>query len=233
MVMAFVQGVAGFGFALLAVPFFALVLPVKEAVVLSTLVGTANSCFQVVALRRNIDVVRAQRYLIGSLLGAPLGFALYQRSSTIVLRAIVGIAVVLGTVMVVRAPRHTSARPRLDWGMALVSGVLLTSTSTNGPPLVVALRAQGVQPDSFRATLAVVFAVTGAAATMGFAVAGNIDHETAWLSAWALPSLLIGASTGQRARVFVAGAMFTWLVALILMVGAASSIAPAILHLAG
>jgi len=224
--VAFAQGVAGFGFALLAVPALAVLLPVKEAVVLSTLVGAANSSYQAALLRTSIDRIRARRYLWGSLAGAPIGFALFRLASPDVLRAVVGIAVLGGTVVVARAASGEGVRPVLDRSMGFVSGVLLTSTSTNGPPLVLALRAQGVPTDVFRATLAMVFAVTGVAASCAFALAGSVDARVAAFAAAALPAVAVGARLGFRFRDRVGGTAFSRLVVALLVAGALGSVAP-------
>lgn len=231
--VAFAQGVAGFGFALLAVPALAVLLPVKEAVVLSTLVGTANSGYQAALLRTSIDGIRARRYLWGSLAGAPIGFALFHLASPDVLRAIVGIAVLGGTVVVTRTRSGTGMRPVLDRSMGVVSGILLTSTSTNGPPLVLALRAQGVPTDVFRATLALVFAATGGAASCVFAVTGSVEARVAAISAAALPAVAVGARLGFRFRDRVGGAAFSRLVVALLVAGALGSVAPLAASLVG
>jgi uncharacterized membrane protein YfcA len=226
MAVAFAQGVAGFGFALLAVPALAVLLPVKEAVVLSTIIGAANSSYQAVLLRTSIDGVRVRRYLWGSLAGSPMGFAVFRLASPDVLRAVVGMAVLGGTVVVARVASGEGHRPVLDRSMAFVSGVLLTSTSTNGPPLVLALRAQGVPTDVFRATLALVFAVTGVAASCAFAIAGSVDVRVAALAAAALPAVAVGARLGFGCRDRVGGAAFSRLVIALLVAGALGSVAP-------
>lgn len=228
--VAVVQGVAGFGFALLAVPAFAFLLPVKDAVVLSTVLGAVNSSVQAVQLRRSIDRIRARRYLIGSFVGAPAGFVVYLTAPPDGLRAIVGAAVLGGTLVMVRTTDGDTARPWLDRSMAFTSGVLLTSTSTNGPPLVLALRAQRVPADAFRATLAVVFALTGAAACLAFALAGQVGAGTLSLAAASTPAVAIGARLGHRARGRVGGATFSRLVVGLLIAGAVSGIAPVVLR---
>lgn len=233
MAVAFAQGVAGFGFALLAVPAFACFIPVKEAVVLSTIVGAANSGYQAVLLRSSIDWIRARRYLAGSFMGAPLGLAVFLVASPDLLRAVVGVAVLVGTAFIMKGATTGPHQPRLDGAMSFVSGVLLTSTSTNGPPLVLALRAQGVVPDVFRATLASVFAVTGAAASLAFAFAGDVGHRSVALAVAALPAVAAGARLGYRTRTRVEGPAFTGIVVALLVAGAVSSIAPLVIRAVG
>ena len=155
-----------------------------------------------------------------------MGFAVFRLASPDVLRAVVGMAVLGGTVVVARVASGEGQRPVLDRSMAFVSGVLLTSTSTNGPPLVLALRAQGVPTDVFRATLALVFAVTGVAASCAFAIAGSVDVRVAALAAAALPAVAVGARLGFKCRDRVGSAAFTRLVIALLVAGALGSVAP-------
>jgi len=52
-----VQSVAGFGFALLAVPLMVVVIDLQSAVIVSSFVGTLSNLLQSWQLRRNIDAM--------------------------------------------------------------------------------------------------------------------------------------------------------------------------------
>jgi uncharacterized protein len=54
-----------------------------------------------------------------------------------------------------RAGRERHAPP--SWAVGLTSGVLTTSISVSGPPVVLWLEARGAGPEEFRATLAASF----------------------------------------------------------------------------
>ncbi|MBU6215267.1 MAG: TSUP family transporter, partial [Acidobacteria bacterium] len=82
----------------------------------------------------------------------------------------------------------------------LVSGVLNTATSTNGPPLVFVLQARKVAPDVFRATLNTVFVFSGLYAAVIFALRGKISFDEVALSAASVPFLIVGSFVGVLIR---------------------------------
>ena len=175
---ALLQAISGFGFALLSVPLFALRIDVHEAVVLSSCIGTISSGWQTLFLRKNVDAVSAKRYIGWSLVGIPAGFALFVALSDQVLRIIVGVAVLFGT-LVVAFGKEVKVSRAWERALGVLSGALLIATSTNGPPIVLAMQAQRMPMHVFRATLARIFSVTGVISVVLFLVAGEIDHQIA------------------------------------------------------
>ena len=65
----------------------------------------------------------------------------------------------------------------LGEGAGFVSGVLNTSLSTNGPPIVFALQARHLPPDRFRGTINVVFACCNILGTTLFIAAGKVGPD--------------------------------------------------------
>jgi uncharacterized membrane protein YfcA len=84
--------------------------------------------------------------------------------------------------------------------MGVISGFLLTSTSTNGPPLVFALQARKSEPQVFRATLNMIFLISGVYGLALFAAFGEIAISDLWLAAAVLPSMMFGVSIGRFIR---------------------------------
>jgi hypothetical protein len=58
-----------------------------------------------------------------------------------------------------------------------VSGTLATSVGTNGPPMVIAFQAVGLEPKAFRATLQACFVGQGSVALALFWSRGLIVHD--------------------------------------------------------
>lgn len=152
-VTAFIQAITGFGFALLAVPILALRVSVHEAVVLSACMGTLNSGWQSVNLGRFANSVLVRRYIVASLVGIPIGYSAFVFLSEQLLRILVGVAVLAGT-LIVATMGNRQVGVRTQRALGVVSGALLIATSTNGPPIVLALQAQGMPKQEFRGTLA-------------------------------------------------------------------------------
>ncbi|MEY2400464.1 MAG: hypothetical protein QOJ08_575, partial [Ilumatobacteraceae bacterium] len=139
---AFMQIVAGFGFALLSVPLMTLAIEPKLAVVVSTLIGTFVTTWQAYKERARADKVLLRRMVTGAYVGMPLGLLVYLSVDDNMLRILLGLAVLIAVVLLALRVNLHHVGPRLDYGAGFLSGVLATSLSTNGPPLVFVLQAR-------------------------------------------------------------------------------------------
>ena len=128
-VAAFMQIVAGFGFALLSVPLMTLAIEPKVAVVVSSLTGVFVTSWQAYKDRALADKVLVKRMTIGSYVGMPLGLLVFIMVDDNVLRFLLGIAVLVAAVLLAFRVNLHHFGPRLDYGTGFVSGVLATSLS--------------------------------------------------------------------------------------------------------
>jgi uncharacterized protein len=204
---AAVQAITGFGYALVAVPLLTVIVDPPTAVVGSALAGLWLSV--VVTARERMHVRwRPALTLVGtSVLGMPIGLVLLAVLSDRALRLLIAAVVLLCTVQVwraVRLPEH----PAVVVGAGLVSGVLSTSTGTNGPPLVAAFQAMGYDPRNFRATLAAVFVGSGVLGIAGFAAAGQITRPVVLLALVGAPAAAVGWFAGNTLFVRIDGTRF-------------------------
>jgi uncharacterized membrane protein YfcA len=221
---AFVQSVVGFGFALLAVPLLIQVIELQPAVILASLIGTSNNIFQFKDLRKDQDTVQVKRFLYASFLGAPAGLAVFIYANQDALKIILGCGVLFGVLLLARGSDLSETHIGLDWAMGIVSGILLTSTSTNGPPLVFALQARRSSPEVFRATLNMIFLVSGLYGIALFAIFGEIAITDLTLATAVLPVMVVGVLIGRVARRRIDPLRFRNAVLLLLSFGALSSI---------
>jgi uncharacterized protein len=227
-VAAFMQIVAGFGFALLSVPLMTLAIEPKVAVVISSLTSIFVTTWQAYKDRALADKVLVKRMTIGSYLGMPLGLLVFILVDDNVLRFMLGIAVlVIAVLLALRINMHHFG-PRLDYGTGFVSGVLATSLSTNGPPLVFALQARQLSAASFRATISTIFALSNIGGLTLFVVSGKITREGIIGSAITIPAMFLGQLLGFPVRKHVHGERFRWLVLVLLVAVAISAIVNAI-----
>ena len=79
-----------------------------------------------------------------------------------------------------------------------VSGTLSTSVGTNGPPMVIAFQAVGLEPKPFRATLQACFVGQGSIALALFWSRGLIVHDVGTAFLIGAPAAVIGALLGDR-----------------------------------
>lgn len=223
-VAAFAQSLSGFGFALIAVPLMTSVLEPKVAVVVATMVGAVSTVVQAWTDRRHAVREVWSRLTIAAFLGMPVGAALFLVVSAGALRLMVGVAVLTAAAVLVRGFRLDQPSGRLDWAMGALSGVLSTSTSTNGPPLVFVLQARGMDPAEFRATINTVFALSNVGAIAFFVGTGKVNAEGLVGFAVAIPSMLLAMRLGYAVRPHVEGERFRRLVLTLLTLAGVSAI---------
>jgi uncharacterized protein len=227
-VAAFMQIVAGFGFALLAVPLMTLAIEPKIAVVVSTLTGIFVTSWQAYKDRALADRVLVKRMTIGAYVGMPLGLLVFISVDDNVLRFMLGVAVLIAVVLLAMRVNLHHVGPRLDYGSGFISGVLATSLSTNGPPLVFVLQARQLSAVTFRATISTVFALSNIGGLALFIASGKITRDGIVAAAVTVPAMFVGQLLGFPIRKHIHGERFRWLVLLLLVAAAISAIVNAI-----
>lgn len=194
-----VQGIVGFGFALLVAPATAALVDPRGAVVVVTVLGSIIPAGMAWTNRARIVREPATRISVGVILGTPLGLVLLLRLPTRGLKLSIAIAVLASVVVIWRGAGLSIGR-RAEVGIGVISGALATSTGTNGPPVVLALQARRLDPDAFRATSAVCIVIADAITVALLAVTGQLHLRLLALCAFGVPAVLVGWWVGFRVR---------------------------------
>lgn len=229
-VAAFAQSLAGFGFGLLSVPMMALVVAPRDAIVVSVLVASVSTTTQAIADRRFTEWKTVRRLSILSYAGMPFGLILFNVVSEQVLRFGLGVVVLVATVLIVRQFQIPHDARGYDWILGFISGVLNTSTSTNGPPLVFLMKSRAMDASTFRATLNTIFSIANIGALILFFGSGKMNHNNLVGALVALPSLAIALRIGYAMRRHVREEAFTSLVAALMMLSGVSALIAAFTH---
>jgi uncharacterized membrane protein YfcA len=218
------QTVAGFGFALIAVPLFVTVLDVRDAVALTTLVGITNNAIVTRTAWRHVPWPTVFPMLGGAMLGMPLGLAVLLLAPQDALRLGVGAATVAMTAAMAAGLRFGSRSLVSEAGIGLLSGILNTSTGMNGPPVVLYMQGRDHPPGEFRGGLAVFFFVCNFVTLAIFAASGVISSHALTLAAAAMPVLAVGSLVGHAALRRIDPAHFGRLVFGLLLASALAAI---------
>ncbi len=221
---AIVHSISGFGFALMSVPLMVLVIDLRLAVVVATLIGTVSSTSQAWLLQSDRDDVLTKRFIASTCVGAPLGLVAFIFVPQNPLKVLLGVGVLFGVVVLAWGVDLRATHHSFDWIMGALSGVLLMATSTNGPPLVFTLQARHVEAKTFRATLNTVFAFSGYLAVVLYAISGKISAQSLLLAVGVAPLLLCGLAIGTRVRAHIEPDRFRMLILVLLTASGASSI---------
>lgn len=191
------QAATGFGYALIAVPIFALAVDTRTAVVATTALGfflTAGTGYRE---RAHIQVGTARRVFLASLVGMPLGLVLLARLDGRWLALLIAVTV-LGLVVLIWRRVSLPRGLGVERGAGLASGVLLTATGMNGPPVALALQAQAYPAREFRATMQGIFVGQDLLAVIAFAVLGFVNLEVAAVVLGGLAGIPVGWLVGDR-----------------------------------
>lgn len=232
LVAATAQTLVGFGFALVAVPFFVVTLDVKDAIVVTTLLGMVNSGMLGWQSRSHVPWPTVLWMLIGSLVGMPIGLAVLILAPEDALRIAVGVSTIVMAGVLASGVEFGSASISSELGVGLVSGILNTSTSMNGPPVVLYLQSLHQPPRAFRAALAVFFLTVSAMSLVAFFVTGVVTAYAVGLAALALPAVAAGSVAGHALFGRTKPALFRRLVFALLILAACSAIVSAVARLA-
>lgn len=193
-----VQGILGFASALLAVPLALLFLP-KETVVSSMfMMGLTLNGFLSVRIRAPISYRPVLILFLASLLGMPVGVWILRAIPLSAMQVLVGCLVLLFTVLLqwrrVKVPQN-----HLFTGLAgFFSGLLNTSTSMSGPPVILLVAGQGLPKDQFRRTLVSFFFVSGLVAALMLVLSGVMTPQRVSYGVVAIPFAFLGGFVGDR-----------------------------------
>ncbi len=233
LVAGFVQSAAGFGFALLAVPLLSLTVPPQTAVVVVFLHGTGSSILIAAHRRADVDRVEAARLSVGAVVAMPLGALILVTASTGALRLTLGIVTCSAAVYMLlpstRRRQDLIVRPWTTYAVGAVSGVLNTSLATNGPPLVVYLRARGLAVGAFRATISVVFIISSVAGLAILIATGAVHAVAVHYYVLTLVPALVGWAVGSAAASRLRHHQFVRMVDFLLLVSGMLAITKAII----
>jgi uncharacterized membrane protein YfcA len=196
---ALVQGVMGFGGALIAMPLLAAVLGIKTAVPAFALIGAVTTLFNTLRLRRHATPRDLVRLALPAMAGIPLGiWLLAQVDSVVVTRALGAILMAYAGFSLLGIAMPALRHPAWAWGIGFTSGVLTGAYNTGGPPVVVYAAAQRWSADRFRANLQTYFLLSGILVVVLHGASGHLTHDVWRYALVALPALLLGQFVGAR-----------------------------------
>ncbi len=222
-IAAVLQSISGFGFSLLAMPLLSIFVDIQDAVVIATLCGIFTNA---VHLRKDFQLVErsiARRISLSALIGMPLGVVVLSVFSATQMRAIIGAVIVVLVSFMMRNFILKTENTNVDIVLGAFSGLLATSVSTNGPPLVFLLQSKQLDPWRLRATLAYVFTISGCASFIVLMIAGKGSIEAFQYAMLSLPAMYLGTVVGRKARLRVTQEAFKRLMYVLLLATAVST----------
>jgi uncharacterized membrane protein YfcA len=193
-----VQGLTGFGSALVMVPILVNFMPPRMVVPLSLLSGTVINLILALRERRHLQGKMVATLLIPALIGLPLGTLLLLFAEGNLIRIVIGVIIITSALLLVAGFRFDIRREiHALIPAGFLSGLLNSSVSMSGPPLILLFQNQRMPKDLFRANLVTYFLAVNLFTIPAFMIAGLFDERIIAVWAAVIPSIVIGISLGS------------------------------------
>lgn len=219
-VAAAFRGIAGVGFSLIFAPLALLIIDARSTVILSLFSSAVSCLFLMPVIWRQVDKQLITPLVLFSLIGSPLGVAVYYGVETYVLKIFISVIVIAVSVLLLTGKKWSVKNGK--WDMILVglgSGILGTSTSLSGPVVILYLINKGVEKESFRASTTAYFFVTALPSmVMLFLADGKIPWVQLFDGLKLIPAMLAGLIAGTAVFKLVSSEMITRLILILLIV---------------
>ncbi len=216
------QAATGFGFNLVFVPLLSLIYDPKATVVLALCVGISAKLPLFLQVRRHVVWRAIAAIVLASFAGSLLGTRLILFADPALLRVFIGLVVVVGCLPLLANRRWRIKREGLANGLiGLACGVLASSTSMSGPPIILFGVNQAWPKESFRANLVAFFVVSDTFALATLAASGLVSQQIGLSTVLSWPAIAVGLLAGNWLFHKVPVALFYKLVVLfVIVVGA-------------
>jgi uncharacterized protein len=198
---AFVAGLSGFAFGLLAAAIWLHILTPLQTTTLIIAFGLVVQAISVWKLRHALDWMRLWPFVLGAALGVPLGVAILGWADARQVQAGVGIFLVLYSVHALVRPTLAPVRSGgigLDAGVGFLNGALAGVTGLAGILVVIWCGLRGWSKDVQRAVFQPAAIATFAMTALWFGAKGAIALDSVTLFLLGLPVLLAGTWLGLK-----------------------------------
>lgn len=196
----FVQGVTGFGSALVAIPLMTMYLDLPVAVAVSVMCGIVLNAQMGWSYRRYADKERLRPLFIGSIPGVIVGVALLHSVPGNIMKSCMGVFLIAYAVYGLFFERVRLHGVSSAWGYlaGFGTGAIGAAFSAGGPPTVVYTSLTGWPKDVVKATLAYFFFAVCIVVSIAHLLSGMWTGQVMGLFAATAPAVWLGTRLGIR-----------------------------------
>jgi uncharacterized membrane protein YfcA len=194
----FYQGITGFGSALIAAPLSLLVLDKFTVVSSLTITGLVLNAFLFRKIKQPINLALLLPLCLASVIGMPFGIWILKTVPINIIKIIAGSLSILFT-LITSFTKISLPRTKFVTAIAgLFSGLLQTSISMTGPPVVLLLAGTGREKNEIRKTLVAFFLWMNIISLPFFLFSKTITFQRVSFGLYALPFVFLGAYLGNK-----------------------------------
>ncbi|MBN4048974.1 sulfite exporter TauE/SafE family protein, partial [bacterium AH-315-N22] len=134
----FIQGVSGFGSALVAIPLLSLVIDIKAAVPLCILNSLVITTYLSLKMRRHLDSEKLLPLCLAAIPGIIVGSTILKQVSSTIIRVSLGIMLITYSLFsLFTKPQPRKLHKAWSWIAGFLSGAIGAAFSAGGPPTII------------------------------------------------------------------------------------------------
>jgi len=196
----FVSGLAGFGTALMALGLWLYVVPPAVAVTLTLICSVVSQTATLPSMCKNFDFSLVWPFVVGGLLGVPIGTLLIAHADPRVFKLTIGIfLLVFPVALYFSAPMAFTFGGRFaDAAVGFAGGILGGLAGLSGPLPILWASVRGWGKDERRGVFQTFNWTVLFVALCLQAAGGQVGRDVLWAAALALPGTIIGTWLGAR-----------------------------------
>jgi len=197
---ALLRAFTGFGFALVAVPAYALFFSPAEAVVLCSSLVVILGVQTFPVYRHALNLRQRWPLFAVAVPGTVAGALMLRWLDPQQFRLSLGVLTIIASLLLARfRPSRTTASPQLGGLVGLASGFCNGAFAVPGPPVIVYVMATESDPARSRGLMIGFFSFSGLLALCSFFLLGFVSQRTLLLALLAYPAMYTGDRLGYLA----------------------------------
>jgi uncharacterized protein len=194
----FVQGVTGFGSALVAIPLLSLFLDIKSAIPLCILNSLVITTYLSLKMKKHLDTKKILPLCIAAVPGIIVGSTILENVSSTIIRSWLGILLIAYSLYSLFS-KPTPRKLHKIWCYiaGFLSGAIGAAFSAGGPPTIIYTTLNDWKKDTIKATLSGFFLFNSYLIATVHAVNGLTSIETFTYFMISAPVVLLGTVLGS------------------------------------
>lgn len=216
---AFIQGITGFGFAVVAVPFLSLFVPLQMVVPIVGILCIFINFYIYFRERSHAKFKEVKMLLIFIILFTPLGTYLLMIIDELYLKVVTGLLVLFFGACLWKGKSFEVKNEKAALvTVGSVSGLLNGSIGLMGLPIALFMTNQKAEKNVFRANIAFLGFVVAILTLFNYIFIGLINKEVIEYSLWFCLALVLGGFIGIKIDKLIKQALFLKISTLVIMI---------------
>jgi uncharacterized membrane protein YfcA len=216
------QSATGIGFGIVAGPLLLIVLNDSAAIQVSVALNLLIAVILAPSLWRKSDRSLLRDLLLGLAVGSPIGLMIFLYTDVALLKIFAAVVVLFTLLLLLRGNRSDSASASVSTRkfekvvVGFAAGMMGGILAMPGPVPAAWMSARGIDKDTIRATILVMFVVAYGFALLLQLTLAEISANTVRLTALLVPSTIVGIVVGKYLSKRISETVFRWILTTVL-----------------